>query len=131
MRAASIAMVGAIAITGCGAFASQPPGAMVTIYGRNGGPAEFAWFAIDPTSSTQPQVVGFGDDTGGAACLEAAIGSRLVMLDKSIAERGTIVGIVAPVDELTETYWIDVARDGGVTTGLGVPPWWSGDPTAC
>ncbi len=122
--------MGVMALAGCNAFASDPPQAMVTLYGRNGGPAEFAWFAIDPTSSTEPQTVGFGNDMG-AACLKAAIGSRLVMTDTSISEGAKVVRVIAPVDEPTEDYWIDVSPDGGVTTGPGVPPWWPDGPTHC
>jgi hypothetical protein len=27
--------------------------------------------------------------------------------------------------------WVDVAADGSVRTGNGVPDWWVGDPQVC
>lgn len=118
----------ALALAGCEAVDQIVPRSGVTIYGRNAVAAD-AWFVLRPFSSP-PEAVGFGPDPG-VACLRAQKGSELVMTDRSPSQGGSVVRVLAPIDADVETLWVDVAADGSVATGDGVPPWWSGDPHSC
>ena len=60
-----------------------------------------AWFGVTPT----------GDPTTGG-------------------QPGRLLGRV-PGDANELVMWVDVAGDGSLMTGNGVPAWWVGDPQAC
>jgi hypothetical protein len=123
-----IAATVAVLVAACGLPAvSQRPG--VTLYVRNAAPG-MAWFAIDPSKGPKPEAVGFGPDPG-VACLEAAVGSRVVQSDRSIAEGGTITAVLASVDRPDLVLSVDIGADGNAVIGHDVPAWWTGDPQAC
>lgn len=105
----------------------------VTLYVSNDGAAE-AWLAIvdggPPMSGT-----GFpGGSNIGVGCFAMPSGSRLVLLDRAPQQPGAIVvrtiytrgqELVPPVRSL------EIAEDGRVMQGSGVPPWWSSEPQGC
>lgn len=117
----------AILVAGCGLMNQVVPQATVALYGRNGVPGE-AWFVARPIADP-PQSVGFG--TTGVACLDIPIGSELVMTDRAPGPGSNVIRLIAPIDDKTETLWVDVAADGSLTTGAGVPAWWVGDAQVC
>lgn len=121
-------LTSAILVAACGLTNQLGPQATVTLYGRNAVPAE-AWFVVRPISDP-PESVGFGPDIG-VACFEVSIGSEIVMTDRSPSEGGNVIRVIAPLDDQVETLWVDVAADGSVTTGPGVPAWWVGDAQVC
>jgi hypothetical protein len=123
MRARWAIAVAIIAI-GC---AAPPPAVPVAIYGRNAAPVD-AWFATQPSDALAN--VGFGRDIG-VACWSVAAGSRVVMLDHSpslgpanVIRTIATIGVQPGTDR--QELWVDVAADGSVLTGGGVPPWWPG-----
>jgi len=119
--------VAAVALIAIGCAAPQPPAVPVAIYGRNAAPVD-AWFATEPAD---PLVsVGFGRDIG-VAWWTVAAGSQVVMLDHSpsLGPANAIrqIAVIAPQPaSARQELWVDVAPDGSVSTGRGVPPWWSG-----
>ena len=79
-----------------------------------------------------PETVGFGADMG-VACLTGPAGSDLVAYDGDPTAGGQparLLGLV-PGDANELVVWVDVAGDGSLTTGNGVPAWWVGDAQAC
>ena len=123
-----VAMTIAVVVGACGLPVASPrPG--VTLYVRNAAPG-ITWFAIDPSSGTKPEAVGFGSDPG-VACLDAAVGSRIVQSDRSIAQGGTITAVLASVDHPGFVLSVDIGADGNTVIGHEIPAWWSGDPQAC
>ena len=52
------------------------------------------------------------------------------MTDRPPGPGSNVSRVTAPVDDDVETLSIDVAPDGSVTTGAGVPAWWVGDAQA-
>jgi hypothetical protein len=121
-------VVAAILVAGCGLTNQLGPQASVTLYGRNA-VAEDAWFLVRPVSDP-PDSVGFGRDVG-VACFEVPVGSEIVMTDGVPGEGTSVIRVIAPIDDTVETLWVDVAEDGNVTTGAGVPPWWPDEHLAC
>ena len=122
------AIVGAI-VAGCGLL-PQTPHEKVIIYGRTAGPG-MTWFGIVPPG-VPPQQVGFGSN--GAACLSAPPGAEVAWFDRSPVEGGHPVRTIGHAESGAETptvLWVDVAADGSVTNGDGVPDWWVDDPTEC
>ena len=59
----------------------------------------------------------------------------MAWFDRSAEEGGhpvRTIGHAAPSGAETPTVlWVDVAADGSVTNGDGVPDWWVDDPTEC
>jgi hypothetical protein len=97
----------------------------VAIYGRNAVPVD-AWFATQPTDPLAS--VGFRRDAG-VACWTVAAGSEVVMLDHSPSLGPTnvlrvIAAVAAQPASKRQEIWVDVAADGSVVAGAGVPPWW-------
>lgn len=117
----------AVLVAACGLVNQVAPQATVTLYGRNGVPGE-AWFVARPIADP-PQSVGFG--TTGVACLTVPIGSEIVMTDRSPGPGANVLRVIAPVGDPVEVLWVDVAADGSLTTGPGVPAWWPDGPQAC
>jgi hypothetical protein len=116
-------------LTACAGFDPRPQGRL-TLYGRNEAPG-MAWFGVTPTGDP-PETVGFGADIG-VACLTGPAGSDLVAYDgdpTAGGQPGRLLGRV-PGDANELVLWVDVAGDGTLTTGNGVPAWWVGDGQAC
>lgn len=130
MRFLAVAL--AIVVGGCAWTDSIRPQATVTFYGINER-AEEAWFGIVPVNDPS-DAVGFGVDSG-VACLIGPIGSDVAWFDGSPYQGGQpIKAIASVVDDAApgaNVVWAAVALDGSLTTGLGVPGWWVGDPQAC
>lgn len=118
----------AILVAACGLTNQLGAQATVTMYGRNAAP-EDAWFVVRPISDP-PDSVGFGRDIG-VACFEVPVGSEIVMTDRSPSEGGSVIRVIAPIDDQVETLWVDVAEDGRVTTGAGMPEWWPDEQQGC
>jgi hypothetical protein len=122
------AMVLAAVLGACDDAAPPPPAVSlgpaigVALYGRNSLATDM-WVAVDSPIG-QPQTVGFHARDLGVACWIAPTNASVVLLDQDPAQGGAsvvaTVGIVSPGRPL----WVDVAPDGSVTTGVGVPAWW-------
>jgi hypothetical protein len=129
--AATLALLAAAVATGCGDPEPQlGPPVPVAVYARVG-PPTVAWVGVTPLTNP-PLEVGFNGGAVGVACWTAPSGSQVVLLDgnpgqgrtNAIAVVGTVgVGPSVPA----RSMWLDIGRDGSVTSGSGVPPWWSGD----
>ncbi len=116
-------------LTACAGFDPRPQG-KITLYGRNEAPG-MAWFGVTPRGDP-PETVGFGPDIG-VACLTGPAGSDLVAYDgdpTAGGRPGRLLGRV-PGDANELAMWVDVAGDGTLTTGNGVPAWWVGDAQTC
>jgi hypothetical protein len=122
-------IVAVVIVATCSGLDPRPKGKVI-LYGRNEAPA-MAWFGVIPIGDP-PETVGFGADTG-VACLTGASGSDLVAYDGSPSDGGQprrLLGRV-PGDVNKLVMWVDVAGDGTIMTGNGVPAWWVGDPQVC
>jgi hypothetical protein len=117
-----------LTLIGCAAIDPRPKGSVI-IYGRNDAPG-IAWFGLAPADPTQS--VGFGPDIG-VACLAGAAGTEIVAFDADPAQGGRPGRSVGRVQGRVDpaVIWVDVAADGSITNGIGVPPWWTGDPNLC
>jgi hypothetical protein len=105
------------------------PGGTVVLYGR-AAPADSSWFGLVPAGDP-PQVVGFGAD--GVACLEGPPGSEVAWYDGAPGDGGRpkqLLGRI-PADGRPLVLWVEVAADGTLGVGQGVPAWWVGDPQRC
>lgn len=113
--------------------ATQSPG-VVRAYVRNGGTVE-AWVVVITLGVIQPGGSGFpGDGYIGVGCMAVPDGSRLVLLDRSptdAAAKATRTLYVGSATQEPASLWIDVARDGAIQVGTGMPGWWQGDPPPC
>ena len=122
-------LVATLLASGCAGFDPRPKGG-VTLYGRNLAPG-IAWFGVVPLADP-PETVGFGSDTG-VACLVGPAGSDVVAFDGDPGQGGqpnaTVGRVSGGPDDLV--MWVDVAADGSVTVGHGVPAGWVGDPDVC
>jgi hypothetical protein len=130
VRAAAVGCL-LLVVSSCGLLNVARPTASVTVFGRNAAP-DTAWFAIVPMTDP-PQTVGFGADIG-VGCLEAPLGSQLVMLDDPLPEGDVahaLMEIGPEADPGGRSIWVDVAADGTLTTGEGTPGWWTDDPQPC
>ncbi len=123
-----VVLAAILVVLGCAGIDPRPRGSVV-IYGRNDAPGT-AWFGLalaDPMQS-----VGFGPDIG-VACLGGPAGTEIVSFDGNPGQGsqprqslGRVPGGAEPA-----VIWVEVAADSTLTSGVGVPPWWSGDPGAC
>jgi hypothetical protein len=103
----------------------------ISIYVRNASSAT-AWFAARRAGQIG-SAQGY-DRTAGAGCLRVDAGDELVMYAGNPAEPGATVDrvlYVQPEGDAVTTLWIDVTADRAVTTGRGIPGWWSGGPVGC
>jgi len=127
-RWAVVAAALLLTLVGCAGLDPRPTGSVV-IYGRNDAPG-IAWFGLAPADPTQS--VGFGPDIG-VACLAGPAGTEIVSFDANPAQGGRPQRSVGRVQGRVDpaVIWVDVAADGLVTSGIGVPPWWIGDPNVC
>ena len=128
MRRSLLLLTAILVVLGCAGLDPRPKGSVI-IYGRNEAPGT-AWFGLalaDPMQS-----VGFGADIG-VACLGGPAGSEIVSFDGDPGQGGQprrSLGRVPGGDE-PAVMWAEVAADGTVTSGVGVPPWWTDDPAPC
>ena len=113
---------------GCGLLNDLGRQAKVTVYGRNAVAAD-AWVVVRPITDP-PNAVGFTLGTG-VACFEAPTGSELVSTDRSPNQGGQVTRVIATLDGPVETFWVDVAADGSLTAGEGIPAWWTDPPSPC
>ena len=99
------------------------------IYGRNEAPGT-AWFGL--ASGDPSQNVGFGPDRG-VACLRGPAGTEIFSYDSNPGQGGRPRQPLGRVPGGAEpaALWVDVAPDGTVTSGGGVPLWWTDDPGGC
>ena len=124
-------LVVALSLTGC--VAPKPIDVPVAVYGRNATLGD-AWFAALPL--TDPLwSVGFGRDIG-VACWLLPEGAQIVMLDHAPLHGPTnVIHVVADVTvqpaQGRREFWVDVAKDGSMTAGSGLPPWWPPGGGAC
>jgi hypothetical protein len=117
----SILIVGALVLGAC----TVPTAAInVSLYGRSLAPVQ-ASFAVQP-ATVPPLFVAFARDPG-VACWTVPAGSQVVLLDHDPslgpAKAIQVVATIEPVPA-DQAHWVDVAADGRVTSGPGVPPWW-------
>jgi hypothetical protein len=109
-----------------------PP--VVTAFVRNAGSNE-TWIAVVVNRVVQPGGGGFdGNGYVGVWCDPVPAGASLVVLDRSAVELGAQprqLIYTATAGDDTVSRWIDVAKDGGITIGSGVPSWWVGGPPPC
>jgi hypothetical protein len=129
MRGLSIFIIGvAVAAMGCGLLDVRQPGG-VTIYGR-AGPLDESWFGLVPPGDP-PEAVGFGSD--GVGCLDGPPGAQVAWYDGAPGAGGRprqIIGQV-PGDGGPLVLWVEMADDGTLDFGPGVPAWWVGEPQVC
>ena len=124
-----LVMIAAAIIAACAGLDPRPRG-MVILYGRNAAPGD-VWFGLLPAGDP-PETVGFGSDIG-VACLDGPSGTEVFAFDGDPSRGGQPGRAIGRVPGTAEPLvaWVDVAGDGSLTTGNGVPPWWSDDPQAC
>ncbi len=117
-------LFGTVAIGACGATSPVAPTTPVTLYGRNERAVE-VWFGARPVTNP-PIAIGFGPDVG-VGCFDVAIGSEIVMFDRSPARGGNLVKVIARISPAAggtrQQIWVDVTADGSVSTGQGIPHW--------
>lgn len=106
------------------------PRSNVLLYVRNVS-RQTAWFVVRPMVAP-PSAVGF-DGGAGNACLVVPAGGQLLRLDRAPQEAATrTVQVVVSAGETPPgSLWLDIAADGSVTGGTGVPDWWSDPPGSC
>jgi hypothetical protein len=100
----------------------------LTLYVRNPA-ASTAWFAIAGTA-----VGATGFNGIGVGCIDVDPGGRLVLLDRAPQDADArVLRVLIQTTQANETptLWVDIALDGAVSQGTGVPPWWVGDPQRC
>lgn len=123
------ALMVAVLVAGCGLLPTgQTPGT-VTLYGR-AAPEGDSWFGL-VTADDPPQVVGFGSD--GVGCLDGRPGTQVAWFDGAPGDGGVprqIIGVL-PADGSPLVLSVEVAADGSLLVGRGVPAWWEGDPQVC
>jgi hypothetical protein len=95
----------------------------VVVYARNGS-GSTAWLAVQ-VGATFAEGSGFVGGIG-AACLEVPDGGTVVFVDRSLSQPG--VRAVKPLAGPGEARWVDIAADGTITEGEGIPDWWVGPP---
>ncbi len=123
------ALMVAVLVAGCGLLPTgQTPGT-VTLYGR-AAPERESWFGL-VTAEDPPQVVGFGSD--GVGCLDGPPGTQVAWFDGAPGDGGVprqIIGVL-PADGSPLVLSVEVAANGSLLVGRGVPAWWEGDPQVC
>jgi hypothetical protein len=107
----------------------SPDASKVALYVRN-----------DSTSTANTAVVidgtmtaggGFWSQDIGVECDAMPPGAQLALLDRGISEPGaSVVRVLYVRDDEPEapSLWVVVGTSGAITTGRGVPSWWTGDP---
>jgi hypothetical protein len=127
MRRSVAFVLAVIVLSGCAGLDPRPQG-RVQLYGRTVAP-DPAWIGLAPDPA---QTVGFGRDAG-VACRTGPIGTEIVWFDGDPKDGGQAqrsLGRLAGGPDPT-VIWVDVAADGSMTTGVGVPAWWVDEAPAC
>jgi hypothetical protein len=106
--------------------------ASTTLYVRNG-VATTAWVAVVAGGTSSG---GQGYNAGLAVgCNDVPVGGQLVLVDRAPQDSGARTLLV--LDTRTDAsvapaiLWIDIAADGSVTHGSGIPPWWTDPAQPC
>jgi hypothetical protein len=107
------------------------PSMSLTLYIRSAA-TKTLWFGVVPASdavgavgATIPVLV---------ACLDVPVGGQAVMFDRPPQDAGAITLRVIYQRAQANgwpTLWVDIAADGTVRQGTGMPSWWSGPPPGC
>jgi hypothetical protein len=121
MRRLLLLLLAAFVAAGCAGVDPLPKGSVI-IYGRNEAPG-IAWFGLLPSDPREN--VGFGPDIG-VACLRGLPGTEIVSFagdPKKAGQPTRSLGRV-PGGQEPAVIWVDVAPDGTLSSGIGVPPWW-------
>jgi hypothetical protein len=128
VRRSLLVLAAGLVVLGCTGLDPRPQGSVI-VYGRNDAPGT-AWFGLAPADPTQS--VGFGRDIG-VACLGGAAGTEIVSFERDPGQGGQPKRSLGRVPGGAEpaVMWVDVAADGIVTSGVGVPPWWTDDAHPC
>ena len=104
------ALMVAVLVAGCGLLPTGQTPSTVTLYGR-AAPERESWFGL-VTAEDPPQVVGFDGAPGDGGVPRQIIG-------------------VLPADGSPLVLSVEVAANGSLLVGRGVPAWWEGDPQVC
>jgi hypothetical protein len=108
---------------------AAPDGPGFVLYVRNA-TAKEAW--IDAWPSDPAGAIAF---TGGTnvGCYAVAPDAELMLFDRAPQEPGAVpvLPVVQRVADGFGSGWVDIAADGSVSTGIGVPAWWVDAPLAC
>ena len=130
---APVALVLAVSVA-IAACSSSPPGVKVATYVRNGATTDVS-LLVRPVPA-QPMSILVAGGQQGADCDTIAAGSQLMLTGgKPTAQEpdgNRLVALIGAQDPGTvRSVWVDIAGDGTVTTGTGVPPWWTGAAVTC
>jgi hypothetical protein len=87
------------------------------------------WFAMGRGSNVDPyRAVGFDHD--GVGCFDMTAGDELGLYDRNPADPGAqrtrLVATVESGEPSPIVLWVDIAKAGDITQGMGVPGWWDG-----
>jgi hypothetical protein len=103
----------------------------LTLYVRSAAPTT-RWFGVVPASDT---VGAMGATIPiSVACLGVPLGGQAVMFDRPPQNAGAVMLRVIyqrVVADGWPTLWVDIATDGTVRQGTGMPSWWVGPPPPC
>jgi hypothetical protein len=107
------------------------PATSLTLYIRSAAPTT-RWFGVVPASDT---VGAMGATIPiSVACLDIPLGGQAVMFDRPPQNAGAVTLRVIYQRVAADgwpTLWVDVAADGTVGQGTGMPSWWVGPPPPC
>jgi hypothetical protein len=117
-----------------GACSSSPPGVPVATYVRNAATTDVS-LIVRPVPAAATSILVAGGQQG-ADCDTIAAGSQLLLTGgKPTAQEpdgDRLVALIGSQDPGSlRSVWVDVAADGTVTTGTGVPTWWTGEQVTC
>ncbi len=117
-----------------GACSSSPPGVKVATYVRNGATTDVS-LIVRPVPAAATSILVAGGQQG-ADCETLAAGSTLLLTGGTPTAQepdgNRMVALIGSQDPGTlRSVWVDIAADGAISTGTGVPTWWTGAPTTC
>jgi hypothetical protein len=120
----------AMLVVGCGLLPTGPRPGSVTIYGRVAPNGDESWFGLVPPGDP-PATIGFRAD--GVGCLDGPPGTQIAWYDGSPSDGAAVRQIIGriPADGSPLVLSVEVAADGRLVVGRGVPGWWVGDAQAC
>lgn len=105
----------------------------VALYVRNAS-SQQAWVAFTDGQVITPAGAFLGGGLLGSGCFNVPLRSRLVLLDREPTQAGALVVATAfdsAVDDQTIPRSVDIASDGRIFIGTGIPAWWVSDPPPC
>jgi hypothetical protein len=117
----------AVAVAACGTLPTGRRPGTVTIYGRA---SPWGWFGLVPPGDP-PGIIGFGTD--GVGCLDGPPGTAVAWYEAEPAPDAAPTSILAriPADGSPLVLSVEIAADGQLIVGHGVPAWWTGEPYFC